>query len=361
MCAYSFRCITPQMSSTADSEAIIIAFVNAVRPGFDYIVVTTAFSACLFTLFVVLIALSTKESRRRLVFRLNVLAICHVLAMGVLMGLTTLKYILEPFSQVSASVFVATVVFLCLSPLLYDSILLTRLFALYPLGSTPPATLVKIFALPFCIKCARVAVITVAVLDCARSGITTNALTQNAESSAWFRNPYMTAEWTMQIVDNLYSVSFFLYNLHIRTLSINRARSIADRIRRIFYISVANFVFPLIFNIAQIIFITTDRIPTTGEVLLLINGYVTIMGVMCATLWSSGSEWVRTRNEPLPERILSSCKPNFGEDHVSGGKTRSSIVLVGEGSVTHGTADLDIGTNLNQLSTSEKANKYTFV
>ncbi|KAI6143685.1 hypothetical protein BKA82DRAFT_1008822, partial [Pisolithus tinctorius] len=330
------------MSSTADSEAIIIAFVNAVRPGFDYIVVTTAFSACLFTLFV---------SRRRLVFRLNVLAICHVLAMGVLMGLTILKYMLEPFSQVSASVFVATVVFLCLSPLLYDSILLTRLFALYPLGSTPPVTLVKIFALPFCIKCARVAVITIAVLDCARSGITTNALTQNDESSAWFRNPYMIAEWAMQIVDNLYSVSFFLYNLHVRTLSINRARSIADRIRRIFYISVANFVFPLIFNIAQIIFITTDRIPTTGEVLLLINGYVTVMGVMCATLWSSGSEWVRTRNEPLPERIFSSRKPNFGEDHVSGGKTRSSIVLVGEGSVTHGTADLDIGTNLNQLST----------
>ncbi|KAI5986071.1 hypothetical protein F5J12DRAFT_868679 [Pisolithus orientalis] len=92
----------------------------------------------------------------------------------------------------------------------------------------------------------------------------------------------------MQIVDNLYSVSFFLYNLHVRTSSINRACSIADRIHRIFYISVANFVFPLIFNIAQIIFITTDRIPTTGEVLLLINSYVTVLGVMCTTLWSSG-------------------------------------------------------------------------
>ncbi|KAI6143602.1 hypothetical protein BKA82DRAFT_143259, partial [Pisolithus tinctorius] len=355
-------------------------FVSAVRPGFDYTVVTTAFSACLFTLYVVLIVLSTKESRRRLVFRLNVLAICHVLAMGVLMGLTTLKYILEPFGQVSASVFIATVVFLYFSPLLYDSILLTRLFALYPLGSTPPATLVKIFALPFCIKCARVA--TIAVLDYVRSGIMTNALTQNNESSAWFRNPYMIAEWTMQIVDNLYSVSFFLYNLHVRTSSINRgehttvrlcggmntscmsrhaACSIADRIRRIFYISVANFVFPLIFNIAQIIFITTDRIPTTGEVLLLINSYVTVMGVMCATLWSSGSEWVRTRNEPLPERMFNSRKPIFGKDHVAGRKSRSSIALVGEGSLTHGTTGLDTGTNLNQLSTSDKANKFTFV
>ncbi|KAI5986096.1 hypothetical protein F5J12DRAFT_898830 [Pisolithus orientalis] len=225
--------------------------------------------------------------------------------MGVLMGLTTLKYILEPFSQVSASVFIATVVFFYFSPLLYDSILLTRLFALYPLGSTPPATLVKIFALPFCIK-------PLPFLTMFGLGITTNALTQNNESSARFCNPYMIAEWTMQIVDNMYPVSFFLYNFHVRTSSINRgehttlrlcggrnnswisrhaAGGIADRIRRIFCISVANFVFPLILHVAQIIFITTDRIPTTGEVLLLINSYVIVMGVMCATLWSSGSEW----------------------------------------------------------------------
>ncbi|KIO10888.1 hypothetical protein M404DRAFT_970002 [Pisolithus tinctorius Marx 270] len=138
--------------------------------------------------------------------------------MGVLMGLTTLKYILEPFSQVSASVFIATVVFLYFLPLLYDSILLTCLFALYPLGSMPPTTLVKIFALPFCIKCAR----TIAVLDYVWSGIMTNTLTQNNESSAWFHDPYMIAKWTMQIIDNLYSISFFLYNLHVHTLLINR-------------------------------------------------------------------------------------------------------------------------------------------
>ncbi|KAI6149391.1 hypothetical protein BKA82DRAFT_4128613 [Pisolithus tinctorius] len=226
--------------------------------------------------------------------------------MGVLMGLTTLKYILEPFSQVSASVFIATVVFLYFLPLLYDSILLTCLFALYPLGSMPPTTLVKIFALPFCIKCARVAIITIAVLDYVWSGIMTNTLTQNNESSAWFHDPYMIAKWTMQIIDNLYSISFFLYNLHVHTLLINRGEH------------------------------TTMHL---CGVLLLINSYVTVMGVMCVTLWSSGSEW----------------------DHVSGGKTRSSIVLVGEGSLTHGTADLDTGMNLNQLSTSEKVNKHTFI
>ncbi|KAI6142995.1 hypothetical protein BKA82DRAFT_1008034 [Pisolithus tinctorius] len=165
----------------------------------------------------------------------------------------------------------------------------------------------------------------------------------------------------MQIADNLYSISFFLYNLHVHTSSIKGAGGIADRICRIVYISVTNCVFPVVFNIAQIIFITTDRSPTTSAVLLLINSYVTVMGVMCATLWSSGSEWVRTRNEPLPERMLNSRKPNFGRDHVAGRESGSSVVSVGKGFFTHDATGLDTGMGTKQLTTPEKENKYILV
>ncbi|KAI6146227.1 hypothetical protein BKA82DRAFT_4158692 [Pisolithus tinctorius] len=50
-------------------------------------------------------------------------------------------------------------------PLLCDLILLTRLFALYLLSSTPPTTLLKIFAFPFCIKCAQVVVVVHFLVD----------------------------------------------------------------------------------------------------------------------------------------------------------------------------------------------------
>ncbi|KAI6038853.1 hypothetical protein EDC04DRAFT_3112845, partial [Pisolithus marmoratus] len=131
-----------------DSEANINAFVNAIHPSFDYTIANTAFSACLFTLFVVLLALSTKESRRRVVFRLNVLAICVVLMMGIFTGLTNGKAIVDPFNPVSPSVLIAGSASAFFPPLLYDSILLSRLFALYPPASTPPPTLLKIFAFP---------------------------------------------------------------------------------------------------------------------------------------------------------------------------------------------------------------------
>ncbi|KAI6148143.1 hypothetical protein BKA82DRAFT_312090 [Pisolithus tinctorius] len=116
------------MSSATDSETTINVFVNAVRMSFDYVATITAFSACLSTLFVVL-PLSTNESRRRLAFRLSVFAIRLALT--------------NPFDPVSTSAFTAAVAFLYFPPSLYDSILLTRLFVLYPPASTLPVSLLR--------------------------------------------------------------------------------------------------------------------------------------------------------------------------------------------------------------------------
>lgn len=54
-------------------------------------------------------------------------------------------------------------------------------------------------------------------------------------------------------------------------------------------ISAANFVFPVIFNIGQIICITTDSSYLTTTMLLLVNGYVSVIGVLGATIWASGT------------------------------------------------------------------------
>ncbi|KAI6017460.1 hypothetical protein EDC04DRAFT_2902550 [Pisolithus marmoratus] len=296
------------MSSVTDPKAIINEFVGFIHSYFVTVVVNTAFSTSLFTFFVVLLALSTKESRRRLVFRLNVFAICLVLTMSMLVSFGSGKVILGQLDWELENVYIAAVAFIIFPPLLCDSILLTRLFALYPLSSTPSATLLKIFAFPFCVKCGRVVVLVHYLVK----------MSANPEAySAFFRNPDMTAEWTMQIADNMYSVSLFLYNLHVRTGSIHRghaAGGMVARIRQIFYISAANFVFPLMFNIVLMAFnttiATTSQLLSIGQLIALINTYVTVMGVLCATLWFSRSEWVRTRNEPSPNGMFA-LKPSL--------------------------------------------------
>lgn len=261
-------------------------------------------------------------------FRLNVSAICVVLTLSILAGFTNGRPVIDPSYQVPRSLFIATVAFLFFPPILFDSILLTRLFALYPPATTPLATLLKIFAFPFCVKCTRVAVITTCLRDFISSGKTTEALIRD-ELTIWFRNPYLIAGWTVQIADNLYSVGLFLYNLHVRLRPIkNVGISISGRIRQVFYISAANFVFPLIFNIALLFFVTTDHSPNTGILLVFINNYITVMGVLCATLWFSRLEWVRTHDEPfsgeMPPHAL-----NLGRVSAIDRKAASDIVLMG--------------------------------
>ncbi|KAI5982516.1 hypothetical protein EDD15DRAFT_116788 [Pisolithus albus] len=327
------------MSSVTDSEATINAFVNTIRPTFDAIIATTAFSACLLTLFALLLALSTKESRRRVVFRLNVLAICTALITSIFAGLCSWKAIIDPYNPVSASVLIAASAFIYFPPLLYDSILLTRLFALYPPFSTPPTTLLKIFAFPFCVKCARAVFISLCIDDIVR-GVTTTVtgvLVQD-EATIWFRNPHVIAECTLQIADNMYSAGLFLHNLHVRARPLACGGGIPNRIRQVFYISVANFIFPLAFNITLLIFVTTDHSPNSGGgLLLLINNYVTVIGVMCATIWFSRSEWTPTRKEPLSEEMLRR-KLNLQRIPVSGRMRLGDVVVAIERTHTVGLA-----------------------
>ncbi|KIO00361.1 hypothetical protein M404DRAFT_1003811 [Pisolithus tinctorius Marx 270] len=136
----------------------------------------------------------------------------------------------------------------------------------------------------------------------------------------------------------MYSVSLFLYSLHVRTGSIRRAGGMSTRIRQIFYISAANFVFPLIFNIVLIIFLTTTQLLVASGLLLLINNYVTVMGVLCATVWFSRFEWVRTRNEPLAG-AMSPLTLDLRRVHDEGRMCRTDIVVDIKRSTTPEMAD----------------------
>ncbi|KAI6136095.1 hypothetical protein F5141DRAFT_8719 [Pisolithus sp. B1] len=328
------------MSSAADAEEEAVnAFINTIQSSFDFILASTALSACLFTLLVTLFVFSTRESRRRVVFRLNVFAICLSMTLGVLIGLACGRLILDPFNPVWESFYATAVAFALYPLILYDSILLTRLSALYPLDTTPSVTLVKIFAFPFCVKCVRVVVLTLFLIDYVKFGFTAQALAQH-QDNIWYRNPKITAEWVLQMTDNLYSVSLFLYNLHIRTSLVRRVGGISERTRQIFYISVANFVFPLFFNIAQIILGMTDKLSTAGAVIIVINHYVAVIGVLCATLWFSGSEWVRTHGQPISGRL---DKSKSERAHGSSGKSRTEILVIEKSLCTLDTASLEAG------------------
>ncbi|KIK22884.1 hypothetical protein PISMIDRAFT_476904 [Pisolithus microcarpus 441] len=129
----------------------------------------------------------------------------------------------------------------------------------------------------------------------------------------------------------MYSVSLFLYNLHVRARPLKNGGRIPHRLCQVFCISLANFVFPLAFNITLLIFVMTDYSLNTGAgLLLLINNYVTVIGVLCATIWSSRLD---TRKEPLSDEILQR-KLNLLRAPASGGMGGGEIVVIGTRALT---------------------------
>ncbi|KAI5995814.1 hypothetical protein F5J12DRAFT_368258 [Pisolithus orientalis] len=295
------------MSESSDIQPIINGFIDDVRPQYILVVAIAPFCGCLLTLLVILFAFSTPASRSLLVFKLNVVAILVALVTSILNGYINARGLLDPFApEIAFSICFTFALFALGSPLFYDSILLLRVLAFYPIRSTPPLMLAKVLTVPILVKCGRLVCLSLFLHDYyVKSAI-------YGPATDWFRNPYVTSEWVLQVIDNMYSCGFFLYELYARGSMISKFRSgttMIRLIRNIFLISCANFVFPVIFNIAQIICITTARSYLATTLLLLINGHVSVIGVLGATIWA---------------RAQSYTKANQGESQsVGGGKPRS--------------------------------------
>ena len=79
----------------------------------------------------------------------------------------------------------------------------------------------------------------------------------------------------------------------------------AERIKALFWIAAFNFVFPVIFNIVQLVFIFRDPDFMHGTYVLYCNTYLEIIGVLLATIWVSGTDSGSTRHSnvgrpPMP-------------------------------------------------------------
>ncbi|KAI6102209.1 hypothetical protein F5141DRAFT_1217790 [Pisolithus sp. B1] len=184
------------MSESSEIQAIITEFIDATRPQYVLVVAVAPFCGCLLTLLAVLFAFSTPELRSLLVFKLNVIAILVALVTGILNGYLNGSRFLEPFAPETAlSICFTFALFALGSPLFYDSILLLRVLAFYPIRSTPLLPLAKVLAVPMLVKCGRLA------QSLFLHGYYVSYATHGPVTD-WFQNPFVTSEWALQVIDN---------------------------------------------------------------------------------------------------------------------------------------------------------------
>ncbi|KAM5531181.1 hypothetical protein V8D89_015151 [Ganoderma adspersum] len=275
--------------------------------GLNLLVVGTIFASFLIPTSVALFTFSPFAIWGTPLFILNVLAIIlglteQVLYIYVIINTTV-------FGGVPTSLIIMIVAMDFLVPICVQGILLVRLVSVYPPTSNSRRQNLAIYIPVVAFKIARLFNAAYATHDLI--GHLPDSLGVIAAAQFIWRTKYVKIEWFLQLFDDMFVSGLFVHKLYASAMmrrgndadtSHSRSGSSyswAERIRTLYYIAVSNFVFPILFNIAEIVIIFTDPNFFHGATVVTVNCYVTIIGVLLATIWAQGSKGGRLRKHGL--------------------------------------------------------------
>ncbi|KAF8735165.1 hypothetical protein AX14_002620 [Amanita brunnescens Koide BX004] len=285
---------------------LIDVFVAMLKPMCQLLIVTCVGSAMLVPLFVLLWFSSNSETRRKPIFIANVVSIVIGLAFAGVSIAQILSQLLNPLATPNIPLYLTYNILFGFTPLLVESILLIRLFAVYPFRTTPLKTFLAIFIPITLLKVGRLAN-TITYVE----NISDEILGARQQSLFWYLDTCRiwftnyTVEWFLQVVDNTSMSVLFLVKLNeVRALR-TRAQRWSSTLEALFWIAVSNFVIPVMLSIAQLVVMWISKDMITVALICIVNIYGEIIGVLLATIWTGES-----RDQP---RINGGMQSDRGE------------------------------------------------
>jgi len=271
------------------------AFIAAIKPQLTFLLLAVGLGSPQVPIAIMLFFFSTQQTRRHPLFISNVLVCSLTLAHSILNIVIETTNILEPTRILPTSTYITQVALSFLVPWTCDAVLLVRLLAFFPKETTEISTYLRVLAFPVIVKTGRLSVV-IAYLCSEVSEVKGSISILAVGQANWFRNPYVTTEWMLQVCDNAYLSSFFLYRARAfykesASGTVYRTRTVLQRIKVLLTVALGNFVFPVIMNIVQVIFVLSDHNFTRGAYVIIANSYITPLGVLFATVWTSSKIW----------------------------------------------------------------------
>ncbi|EJD43389.1 hypothetical protein AURDEDRAFT_125841 [Auricularia subglabra TFB-10046 SS5] len=255
---------------------ILEAFASSIQPPIAFLMIGTIFSSMLLPLLIAVVYFSNDSTRRQPIYKLVVFVIMLALGLGVWNGVIEVTAILSPLVHQSENEYFAFEVAYSITPWLVDLVLFLRLMTVFNPKQTKRSTLLAVFAFPVAIKALRLAMIITFAIQWHRH-INHIGSALLAAGQTWATSFCVKVEWVSQIFDNGYASALFMYRLRgsIRlSASPGAGRdTVGQRIATLFWIAATNFVFP--------------DLTVSDSMFLRVNTYLSILGVVFATVWSS--------------------------------------------------------------------------
>ncbi|KAI0753771.1 hypothetical protein C8Q74DRAFT_1211121 [Fomes fomentarius] len=282
-------------------------FVHAavITPCVTLALIGTACSSALIPIAVVLFYFSTAKSRRRPLFILNTLMIILGLVLGCLNAFIQMTILHGRYVRPELSTLYTLLIILI--PTLADSVLLMRVVTVYPPRELRLGRFIVVYGPITTVKLARLVVDILFIVKWTRAVFDHSTNTYQAGQQAW-GTPFPKLAWFLQLADSTYASTLFLSRLREGRMNSHQLRARASaartrsvesegtatsyyyRLRTLFWISVSNFVFPVILNLVQLILAFRNPDFLDGAYVLIVNNYISVIGVLLATIWSTSTK-----------------------------------------------------------------------
>ncbi|KAI1787115.1 hypothetical protein LXA43DRAFT_896767 [Ganoderma leucocontextum] len=272
------------------------------KGGLTLLVVSTVFASFLIPTTVLLFFFTPVRIWRTPLFIFNVLSIVLGLTLQTLYVYVIINTTLV--RPLPSALVLMIVVMNFLVPICVQGILLVRLIGVYPPTRNTRKQNLAIYVPVVAFKMARLVNAAYAGRDLVDHTPDLSIIT--AAQIVW-GSKFVKVEWFLQLFDDMFVSGLFVHRLYVSAMMKKEADidtghsgsdSWTERIRTLYYIAVSNFVFPILFNIAEIAVIFYDPNFFHGAIVVTVNCYVTIIGVLLATIWAQGSK----RGKPARNR-----------------------------------------------------------
>ncbi|KAI0691628.1 hypothetical protein C8Q76DRAFT_634448 [Earliella scabrosa] len=271
----------------------------------NLLLITTACASTLVPISAVLFYFSTSRTRRRPVFILNVVLILLGLGLGLVNMFLQMQIMMD--SDVWPGILLLYTLLTILIPTLADSVLLVRVVTVYPLHALPPFYRVIVYAPIASIKTFRLIIDIMFIAAWSRAVFDHGYSPFDAGQHAW-NTPFPKIAWLLQLLDSTYASALFLHKLRQGPICPHRIRiavggaetdsvesagtasTYYNRVQTLFWIATSNFVFPAALDLVQLVLAFRDPDFVRGAYVLVVNNYVSIVGVLLATIWSTSTK-----------------------------------------------------------------------
>ncbi|KAJ8700370.1 hypothetical protein PTI98_003400 [Pleurotus ostreatus] len=281
------------MASISVLPDLMSVYLQALDKTLKVIILSSIWLGVSIPLLFALFFFSTSRLRCQPMFIFNVVSICVGIAMGLLNMQTLVPPLVDPLRLVDrrgilAYTFISTSV-----PIMVESILMFRLFAVFPYRQTPKRLFFSIFIPLGLLKAARVGNVIEFMVTFAR--ITRSATTNQEMGALSLRHAGPKVEWFLQVVDNTTASVLFLWRLNLNKSlsppSATQPNSYSSRLRTLFWIAITNFIFPVLVSITLLVLYFREGDYLKILMCIISNAYIEIIGVLMATVWAASTHW----------------------------------------------------------------------